>query len=125
MTQASPLNKRTVLITRPVGREKNLSQHIEQAGGRAVHYPVIQITPPATQQIEQLTALSAQLQHFTMAIFISPTAVEQSLIYFPDLPEHLTIVSMGSRTTQTLNYFNVHIDVEAAEHNTESLLLSA
>jgi uroporphyrinogen-III synthase len=57
-----------------------------------------------------------------MAIFISPTAVEQSQIYFPALPEHFTIVSIGNKTTEALNQQNIHVDIEASEHNTESLL---
>jgi uroporphyrinogen-III synthase len=57
-----------------------------------------------------------------MAIFISPTAVEQSQIYFPALPEHFIIVSIGSKTTEALKQQNIMVDIEAPEHNTESLL---
>lgn len=118
----APLSNKTILLTRPAGREKHLRHLIEQAGGHVLHYPVLIIKPPSTQQIEQLNQLREQLHDYTMAIFISPTAVEQSFLYFPVLPEHLTIVSIGSKTTQALKQQNTTIDIEAPEHNTESLL---
>ena len=119
---ASLLFNKTILITRPGGREAHLRHIIERAGGKIIHYPVFNINPPSIREVEQLKHLREQLQHFDMAIFISPTAVEQSLLYFPVLPEHLTIVSIGSKTTQVLQQHNIHVDLEAPGHNTESLL---
>ena len=116
------LTDKTVLITRPKGREGNLRRLIEKSGGKAIHYPVINIQPPPELDIQQLVLLREQLHSFTMAIFISPTAVEQSRIYFPALPEHFTIVSIGNKTTEALEQQNIHVDVEAADKNTESLL---
>ena len=40
----------------------------------------------------------------------------------PDLPEQLTVISIGSKTTKSLKQKNIHVDIEAPEHNTESLL---
>ena len=117
-----PLTDKTVLITRPDGREENLRRTIEKAGGKVIHYPVINIQPPPELDIQQLLLLREQLHSFTMAIFISPTAVEQSRIYFPALPEHFTIVSIGNKTTEALEQQNIHVDIEATDKNTESLL---
>jgi len=125
MKQALPLSDKTILITRPVGREQHLRHLIEQAGGNVIHYPVFSIQPPPPMEIEQLIHLRDQLHGFTMAIFISPTAVEQSQIYFPVLPEHFTIVSIGSKTTKALQQHDIHVDIEAPEHNSESLLQTA
>lgn len=122
MNQANTLADKTILITRPDGREKHLRQLIEQAGGKVIHYPVINIQPPPELDIKQLIHLREQLHSFTMAIFISPTAVEQSRIYFPALPEHFTIVAIGSKTANALQQQNLHVDIKASEHNTESLL---
>lgn len=116
------LTNKTVLITRPAGREKNLRLLIEQAGGKVIHHPVIEIQPPTNTEIKHFLQLREQLHIYSMAIFISPTAVEQSLAYFPSLPEHLTIVSIGSKTTKSLEQENIRVDIEAQEHNTESLL---
>lgn len=115
------LNK-TILVTRPDGREKHLCKIIEQVGGQVIHYPVFTINPPPALEIEAFKHLYKQLHDFDMAIFISPTAVEQSFLYFPDLPRFLTIVSIGSKTSKALQQQNRHVDLEAPEHNTESLL---
>ena len=122
---ASLLSNKTILITRPDGREIHLRHIIEQAGGKVIHYPVFAISPPLALDIKQLEHFRDQLHRFDMAIFISPTAVEQSHLYFPVLPEHLTIVSIGSKTTQALQQQNIHVALEAPEHNTESLLQTA
>jgi len=119
---ASLLFNKTILITRPDGREIHLRRIIEQSGGNVIHYPVFNINQPPALEIEQLNLMREQLHGFDMAIFISPTAVEQSQLYFPVLPEHLTIVSIGSKTTQALQQQNIQVDLEAPEHNTESLL---
>jgi uroporphyrinogen-III synthase len=124
MNQALLLSHKTILITRPFGREKHLRHLIEQAGGNILHYPVFSIQPPPALQIEHLLHLRDQLHSFTMAIFISPTAVEQSQIYFPVLPEHFFIVSIGSKTTKALEQHDLQVDFEAPEHNSESLLQS-
>ncbi len=125
MNQATLLSGKIILITRPAGRESHLRHLIQQAGGSVIHYPVFEIQAPADSAVKELTLLRDQLHKFTMAIFISPTAVEQSQIYFPALPEHLSIVSIGSKTTQALALQNIRVDIEAPRHNTESLLQSS
>jgi len=122
MNPANSLSNKTILITRPKGRENHLRQLIEQAGGKVIHYPVIHIQPPPELDITHLILLQKKLHSFTVAIFISPTAVEQSQIYFPALPEHFTIVAIGSKTSEALQQQNIPVDIEASEHNTESLL---
>ncbi len=122
MNQARALAKKIILITRPAGREKPLRQLLEQKGGTVIHYPVINIQPPPELDIKQLLLLREQLHNFTMAVFISPTAVEQSQIYFPALPEHFTVAAIGTKTTQALQQQGIDVDIVASEHNTESLL---
>jgi uroporphyrinogen-III synthase len=122
MTQSKPLLNKTILVTRPNGREANLCQLIETAGGRVIHYPAITIRKLPEQKIKKLHALYAQLEQFSMAIFISPTAVEQSHIYFPSFPENISIVSMGSKTTKALEKLNIPVTIESPKHNTETLL---
>jgi uroporphyrinogen-III synthase len=122
MKSSKPLSDKTILITRPDGREKHLRQLIEQLGGKVIHYPVINIQPPPELDIKQLILLRERLHSFTMAIFISPTAVEQSQIYFPVLPEHFCIAAIGSKTRSALQQQNIHVDIEASEHDSESLL---
>ena len=124
-SQTTPLSKTTILVTRPAGRELHLCHLIEQAGGSVIHYPVICIQSLTASEIADLKQLQGQLQEYSMAIFISRSAVEQSQYYFPVLPDHLTIVSIGSKTTESLKLNNIHFDIEAPQHNTESLLQTA
>ena len=118
----SPLVDRTILVTRPNGRERHLLSMIKRAGGTPIHYPAISIQPPRELEIKELIRLREQLQGFDMAIFISATAVEHSLMYFPVLPEHFTVVSIGSKTSEALRRQNIPVDIEAPGNDTESLL---
>jgi uroporphyrinogen-III synthase len=122
MTQSKPLLNKVILITRPDGREVQLRRLIEKAGGRVIHYPAIAIYNLPEQKIKKLHGLSSQLEQFSMAIFISPTAVEQSQRYFPSFPKSISIVSMGSKTTEALEKLNIPVAIESPEHNTETLL---
>ena len=120
--QAVSLSNKTILVTRPVGREQNLRHLVEHAGGSVIHYPVIHIQPLTQSEAVKLRHLRDKLNEYSMAIFISRTAVEQGLHYFSALPRHLLIVSIGSKTSESLKQNKIDIDIEAPEHNTESLL---
>ncbi len=122
MPQSKLLLNKTILVTRPSGREANLCQLIEAAGGHAIHYPAITIRELPEQKIKELHTLYTQLGQFSMAIFISPTAVEQSHLYFPSFPKNISVVSMGSKTTKALEKLNIPVAVESPKHNTEALL---
>ncbi len=122
MAQSKPLLDKTILITRPKGRETNLRQLIETAGGHVIHYPAITICKLSEEKIKKLQELYAQLEKYSMAIFISPTAVEKSHLYFPSFPKNICIVSMGSKTTKALEKVGISVTIESPEHNTETLL---
>src|SRR5678815_616440 len=67
------LQGRSILVTRPRAQAARLARLIEQAAGRALLFPAIEIEdvpPPA--------ALS-RLHEFDLAIFVSPTAVAKAL----------------------------------------------
>ena len=63
------LRGRRILVTRPREQAAGLARLIEQAGGRAILVPAIEIEdlppPPALEKLES----------FALAIFISPTAM--------------------------------------------------
>lgn len=122
MNKLKPLSNKTILITRPQGRESTLRQLIEKAGGNVLHYPAISISKLPKEKTAALHKLCTQLEQYTMAIFISPTAVEQSHDYFPTFPKNICIVSMGSKTTKALEKLNIKVDIESPKHNTETLL---
>ena len=87
---------RGVLITRPRVLAAGLAGAVEQAGGRAIVFPAIEIVdlpPPA--------ALS-RLAEFDLAIFISPTAAARALQARPRWPARLRAAAVGEGTRREL-----------------------
>ncbi|MBZ0090740.1 MAG: uroporphyrinogen-III synthase [Sulfuricellaceae bacterium] len=74
-----PLAGIGVLVTRPETQARNLSELIVQAGGTPVAFPALEIRAPADPSALQHSL--GQLASFDWLIFISPTAVEQSLAW--------------------------------------------
>jgi len=114
------LINRNILVTRPQGRADTLCQLINDAGGRAIHYPVIEILPPLDNR--SLLNIKEQLHQYDIAIFISPTAVLQTANLLPLFPEHLQIAAIGSKTAGMLEDRYIPVTIQTDGHNSESLL---
>ncbi len=114
------LNNRNILVTRPQERAENLCQLISAAGGHAIAYPVIEILPLLDNN--HLINIKDQLHQYDVAIFISPTAVVQTLKQVPLFPEQLKIAAIGSKTAQLLQHYGIHVSIHPDGHNSESLL---
>ncbi len=65
------------MVTRPREQAAQLAHRIEQAGGKVVLFPLLEISPAADPQA--LRALVARLHEFNLAIFISPNAVRYGM----------------------------------------------
>ncbi len=78
MTQVgAPLRGRTIAVTRPLAQAAALVAAIEAAGGQALCYPLLEISPlpdPA-----DLRATVPHLADYALAVFISPNAVSYAL----------------------------------------------
>jgi len=95
------LQGRSILVTRPRAQAAQLARLIEQAGGRALLFPAIEIEdvpPPA--------ALS-RLHEFDLAIFVSPTAVAKAMPQIVALPERVRVAAVGAGTRRALEKFGV------------------
>jgi len=107
-----------VLVTRPAAQARQLCELIEQAGGTAIPYPVINIVPVThIDNVENFI-------NFDMAIFISANAVQATMALLSgraDLPRE--IIAIGQSTANMLETYHCDIDV-LPEHawNSESLL---
>jgi ATP phosphoribosyltransferase regulatory subunit HisZ len=66
-----------VLVTRPRDQVEHLAHLIEQQGGEAIRFPVIEIAEPKDTQA--LHAVIGRLDQFGLAIFISPNAVNRAM----------------------------------------------
>jgi len=92
-----PLAGIGVLITRPAAQAAGIAALIEDAGGKAIVFPTIEITGP--KEPARLADIVARLDTYDIAIFISANAVlgAASLIRdrWPVLPPHLKVVAVG------------------------------
>lgn len=98
-----PLTGKTIVVTRPRAQAAALAAAIELAGGRALIFPLLEISPPSDPQ--PLAAVAGRLADYALAIFISPNAVDYSL---PALltpgpwPASVTPAGIGPGTVQAL-----------------------
>ena len=120
MTKPLPLADCRILVTRPAQRAAGFAERIAEAGGEAVLYPVIDIGPPFNTRSRD--AALNNLADFSMAIFISPTAVEETLHHIPSLPASLSLVAIGKSTAQTLRQYGYSTAFDADTSDSESLL---
>jgi uroporphyrinogen-III synthase len=90
------LRGRAVLVTRPREQAAGLARLIEQAGGRAILFPAIEIEelPPP--------AILSQLQAVDLAIFISPTAAAKVMAHVGSWPGGLRAAVVGAGTRREL-----------------------
>jgi len=98
-----PLAGRCVAVTRPIAQAASLVRAIEAAGGRALLFPVIEIAP--VDDPTDLAAVTAGLDRFHLAFFVSPNAVEQALAYILPRrawPAALTVATVGKGSEAAL-----------------------
>jgi uroporphyrinogen-III synthase len=114
------LHNINVMVTRPKELAGNLCELIRNAGGIPISYPVLEIREPGTSNSREF--VSHNIHAFSMAIFISPTAVSRTLQYLPSLPNHLRIAAIGSRTAETLTQAGIQTDILPDGHDSEALL---
>ncbi len=116
-----PLRGLRILVTRPAGQHQPLCSLIEQAGGQAIFFPVLAITP--------LTNWLAQpVPRWDLLIFISanaaqyaaPTLLEQGMIGHGQTQ----LAAVGWHTAQALRQFcpNETVLFPPVRHDSEGLL---
>lgn len=103
-----PLAGKGVVVTRPARQARPLTRLIEGAGGRPILFPVIEIrdiVDPAP-----LLALIDRLDHFDLAIFVSPNAAEKGLSLIAgrrEWPRKLKAAAVGSGGLKALEHHGV------------------
>lgn len=98
-----------VLVTRPARQADRLVRLIEEASGRAVRFPVIEIAEPLDNA--PLLALIDRLERFDLAIFISPNAVEKAMNLVRarrgDWPARVSVACVGRGSAKALKHFGI------------------
>ncbi len=101
---SSDLDGIQVLVTRPAGQAAELARQIEQAGGKVILLPTIEIAAPADEAA--LERIIDRLGRFDIAIFISRNSVQQALDRIEErigrLPASVHIAAVGAGTAQAL-----------------------
>jgi uroporphyrinogen-III synthase len=122
---AQPLAGVRVLVTRPRGQAEHIARLIEQAGGVAIRFPLIEIVAPADPA--PLHRLVDRLDEFDLAIFVSANAVEYGLAAVQTRragwPARLPVAAVGEATARALRERGfTNVLAPAGRFNTEALL---
>ena len=127
--QAGPesLNGLRVLITRPAPLAEDTAAAIEQCGGVAVQFPVIEIAAP--DSFAAVDALLDNIRDFELLIFVSVAAMEAFVARMERrdirLPGSLKIAAMGPKTAQPGRDKGLDIDfVPLTSLDSEGLLVA-
>lgn len=107
MNSARPLAGLNVVVTRPREQAAQLAQRIEQAGGRATLFPLLEISAADPQPLHDAIA---RLAAFDLAVFISPNAVRYGMppiLAAGPLPPQLKIATVGQGSARALRELGV------------------
>lgn len=119
MVREHPLNGLKILVTRPIRQAAGLVDLIEQQGGEALLFPVIEISPTS---FEQLAAWNPQQTHWL--VFVSRNAVEYFLqAYAQPLPVHIKLVAAGEGTAQAMREHGLKVALQPELSNGSEGLL--
>ncbi len=119
-----PLAGVGVVITRPAHQAGPLAQLIEQAGGRPILFPALEIFD--AEDMTPLSAVIARLEQFDLAIFISPNAVNKAMNLIRarrEWPPGLRSAAVGKGSGQALARLGIHnVLVPPGRFDSEALL---
>lgn len=111
------LRGRSILVTRPRAQAAPLARLIEQAGGRALLFPAIEI-----EDVPAAGALS-RLHEFDLVIFVSPTAVAKAMPQVPAWPARPRVAAVGAGTRRALEKHGIaNVIAPATGADSEALL---
>lgn len=126
MTPTLPLTGLNIVVTRPREQAVQLAQRIEQAGGKAILFPLLEIGPAADPQ--RLHALVSHLHEFNLAIFISPNAVRYGMEAIRAAgalpPAGLKIATVGQGSAKALRASGVQEIIAPQDRFDSEALLS-
>lgn len=119
-----PLAGRGIVVTRPARQARALAELIRGAGGRAILFPVLEILD--AEDLRPLHALTARLEEFDVAVFISPNAVAKAMNLITArraLPAGLEIAAIGRGSVKALAQFGItQVIAPSRRFDSEALL---
>ncbi len=117
-----------VLVTRPEQQAEALCQGIENLGGKAIRFPVIEITQ-SENQLAVKTILD-NIPQYDIGIFISKNAVDWTMKMLDEKTstqkksnlDKLTLIAIGAATAETLTQVSSTQVITNSGANSEALL---
>jgi uroporphyrinogen-III synthase len=114
-----PLKGRRILVTRPFRQAAGLVELIEQQGGDAIVFPVIEIAANYVKEWSEWHPLQTN-----WLVFVSRNAVEHFLQGSPQtLPAHIKLAATGEGTAQTMRENRLTVDLQPELSNGSEGLL--
>lgn len=124
MTEHAPLAGRTIVVTRPRAQSAPLAQKIRELGGTPLIFPLLEISP--VEDVAPLQAAAAEIASYTLAVFISPNAVDYALpaiLARGSCPPVLIPAAVGQGTVRALSARGINGCVAPTERfDSEALL---
>lgn len=118
---AASLSGLNIVITRPREQALELTQRIQQQGGNALLFPLLDIT--AAHDQVALHAFAHQVTTYDLLIFISPNAVKYGMAALGQLSPSIKVASVGQSSAQALRDAGVtHVIAPTERFDSESLL---
>ena len=112
-----------VLVTRPEQQAEALCEAIENLGGKAIRFPVIEITQ-SENQLAARTILD-NIPQYDIGIFISRNAVDWTMKLLAEKKstlDMLTLIAIGAATAEALKQFSSAQLITNSGANSEALL---
>lgn len=116
-----PLQKITVLVTRPKQQAQPLCEQIQSLGGKAISLPTISIQPLTIDEHTQ-TFVKEKISKEDIAIFLSANAAIYSKNFWHTMPALPQIIAIGSATAQALDQLNLPVTKIPKNHSSEGLI---
>ncbi|MDR2209039.1 MAG: uroporphyrinogen-III synthase [Azoarcus sp.] len=116
MAMSGALAGRTIAVTRPTAQAEALCRAIEEAGGRAFRFPLLEVIPVTDPAV--FAPVAARLDTFDLAFFVSPNAVEHGLAGLcktRSWPPGLRVAAVGQGSARALGahgFSNVIVPAE-------------
>jgi uroporphyrinogen-III synthase len=98
-----PLAGKGVVVTRPAHQAGQLARSIDEAGGRAILFPAIEIHD--IEDLAPFLRVVDELEEFDLAVFISPNAAERAIpliLARRPLPPGLPLAAIGGGGVRAL-----------------------
>lgn len=124
-----PVGDLSVLITRPEGQSDELLAMIEEVGGKAYHFPVMQIAElddkRESERFQRSRRTVLNLDQYQHVIVISTNAAKYGLQLidesWPQLPLQMHWYAIGRATATALQKAQIVVEVSAEENNVETM----